>query len=320
MNQAAAFSRRTSGASPACSPKPDARRLQSIVALPFLVAAAGRSFAQSTLDRQAFVDTFNAANKAYAAEQYAAAAPLYEQVVAANPNIPIAYLYLGNSYDHLSHNARGGMDDPALLRKAERNYRIAADRLLTIDQPDAQKSARTALEMLAALYGPDRLHDPAAAGRVVQELIRIAPTEPAYVFSLARLSEDAEAYAEAEAALAKAVEMRPDDAAVYALVAGHYWDIAAHGSRLTAVREREYLAKGLAAADRALALAPNQADAMIFKSQLLREQAAIETDRKKQEQLKRDADDLAAKARAIRGDAAPASTMPPSSGSTKPPR
>jgi len=305
MNQAAAFSRRTSGALGACRLAADARSFKSATAallsvlLP-LVASGGGALAQAPADRQAFVDTFNAANKAYTAEQYAVAAPLYEQLIAADPNTPVAYLYLANSYDHLSHAARGGRDDPALLKKAERNYRIAAEKLLAIGQPDAAKTARTALEMLSALYGPDRLHDPAAARLVVQELIRIAPSEPDYEFSLARLYEDALAYPEAEAALAKAIEAKPDDPAVYALVAGHYWDIAAHGSGLTKAREQEYLARGIAAADHALQLSPDQADAMSYKSQLLREQAAIETNKKKQQQLIQDADALAAKARAAR--------------------
>jgi hypothetical protein len=56
----------------------------------------------------------------------------------------------------------------------------------------------------------------------------------------------------------------------------------------------------MAAADRALALAPDNADATAYKGQLTREQGVLETDKKKQSQLFQQADALAAKAKALR--------------------
>jgi tetratricopeptide (TPR) repeat protein len=252
-------------------------------------------------ERQRAVDTFNAANKAYAASQYEVAAPLYEQVVVALPDQPIAFLYLGNCYDHMASNApRGSRELTLLLKKAEQAYRAGAEKLLAMNQPGATKNAITVLEMLASLYAPDRLHDPAAARTVTEQLIRLVPDDPAYEFSLARLEENAEQYDAAEAALAKAAALAPGDAKVYAELAGHYWDIAAHGSRMTPPREAAYLNKGMAAADKALSMAPDNRDAMSYKGQIIREQAALETDKKKKDALIKEADMWAAKAKTLR--------------------
>ena len=282
---------------------PEARPLKPgllAAALVFcVISASGAVFAQA--DRQQAVNTFNAANAAYGAGHFDVAAPLYEQVIVTLPDQPIAYLYLGNCYDHLSENApRGSRAIVDLAHKAEANYRLAVDKLLALKQPNATKNAITALEMLSVLYAPDRLRDPVAARDVMEKLMRLSPGDPSYVFSLAKLEENAEDYDAAEAALAKALALAPDDPAAYAEVAGHYWDIAAHGAHMTKPREASYLTKGMAAADKALALAPDNADATAYKGQLTREQGVIETDKKKQAQLYKDADALAAKAKTLR--------------------
>jgi hypothetical protein len=278
-------------------------RVVALAAILLLLAALPIS---AQPDRQQAVATFNAANKAYGAGQYESAAPLYEQVIAALPDQPIAFLYLGNCYDHMALNApRGSRQLEALLKKAEQAYRTGADRLLALKQPSATKNAITVLEMLAGLYAPDRLHDPAAARAVTEQLIRLVPGDPAYQFTLAKLEENAEQYDAAEAALARAAALAPDDPATYAEVAGHYWDIAAHGSRMTPARETAYLEKAMAAADKALAMAPANADATAYKGQIIREQAAIETDKKKKDALNKEADAWTAKAKTLR-DSKPA--------------
>jgi tetratricopeptide (TPR) repeat protein len=252
-------------------------------------------------ERRAALDTFNAANAAYSAGNYRTAAPLYEQVVAALPDQPIAYLYLGNCYDHMSLDApRGSQQLIDLLKKAEAAYKTGADKMLATNTPAATRNAVTILEMQAGLYAPDRLHDTATAIAVTQHLIRLNPSDPAYEFTLATLEENVENYDAAESALAKALELKPNDAHTLADVAGHYWDIAAHGRRLTYTRETAYLQKGMAFADNALALDAQNADATAYKSQLLREQAALETDRKRKDALNKEADAWAAKAKALR--------------------
>lgn len=251
-------------------------------------------------ERRAAVDTFNAANRAYADGKYEAAAPMYEQVIAALPDQPIAFLYLGNCYDHMAlHAPRGSRQLTDLLKKAEAAYRTGAAKLLAMNNPGATKNAVTILEMQAGLYAPDRLHDPAAARAVMQQLIALVPNDPSYRFSLAKMEENAEQYDAAEAALAQALTLSPT-APTYAEVAGHYWDIAAHGSGMTPERETAYLQKAMAAADKSLAMDAANADAMAYKGQIIREEAALEKDKKKKEALTKDADAWAAKAKAAR--------------------
>ena len=256
-------------------------------------------FAQAP-DRQAVVDTFNAANAAYQQEQYATAAPLYEKVVAGAPDLPVAYLYLASSYDHLFQvSRRGQLSNDAFLTKAEQNYRTAADKLIAQHRPDATTAATTCLAMLAALYGPDRLNNPGKARAVTEELIRLDPASPAYALSLATLDEQAGAFANAEAALAKALAIRPDDARVLVQVASHYADMAGRGE-LTPVQRKDFAAKSLAADDRALAIDPGSADALTARAKLLQQEAKFETDKKKQQQLNQQVDALAARAKALR--------------------
>src|SRR5581483_4851704 len=89
-------------------------------------------------ERRAAVDTFNAANRAYADGKYDAAAPMYEQVIAALPDQPIAFLYLGNCYDHMALDApRGSRQLTDLLKKAEAAYRTGAAKLLAMNNPGA---------------------------------------------------------------------------------------------------------------------------------------------------------------------------------------
>jgi hypothetical protein len=62
--------------------------------------------------------------------------------------------------------------------------------------------------------------------------------------------------------------------------------------------------KGIEATDRALQLNPNFADALTYKNILLRMQANMETDMGKRAQLIKQADEIQAKALALRAQAA----------------
>src|SRR5262245_24812015 len=56
-------------------------------------------------------------------------------------------------------------------------------------------------------------------------------------------------------------------------IASYYWDELRKNSTLSDSRKKEYLLKGLGAADTALTLQPNYAEAMSFKGLLLHQQA-----------------------------------------------
>src|SRR6266567_2464314 len=169
------------------------------------------------------IKAFKDGNLAYGQKDWRKAAADYERVVqnedafARYPQLATAYFFLGNSYDQLYKPAKQG--DPtndAYIQKAIADYRKAAD---TITDKNWKKSA---LEYLAAAYGPDKLNDAAKAEPVYQEIIALDPNEPANYMALAKLYEDAGRYEDAEAQYAKAEAVKPNDPSVLAAKAGYY--------------------------------------------------------------------------------------------------
>ena len=78
------------------------------------------------------------AHTLYERGDYAGAAQLYEDVVAGDAELAVAYFYLGNSYDNLYQaDLRGEPDNDRWLELAIDNYRNA------VDQGDRQGAANT---------------------------------------------------------------------------------------------------------------------------------------------------------------------------------
>jgi predicted Zn-dependent protease len=290
------------------------------------VAAAGCGQVQGLKGRKAYKD----ANTAYQAQDYKKAAELYKETVAADPDaketLP-AYFFLANSLDNLYKPSKKG--DPAndqLMEDAVKNYQIAADKLSASDNADYKKLGKLSLQYLVAAYGSDKLNDPGKAEPVLQSMIRNEPGDVANYFMLARLYEDAGVYDEAERMFLAAKDARPNDASVYTSLASYYnrqgkfdktidaleqraqreannpeaWqtiavyyqDEARKDARLKDTEKRDYIGKGLAAADKALTIKPDYADAMTYKGLLLRLQANLEKDPTKQQALLKEAKDL----------------------------
>jgi len=281
--------------------------------------------------RKAFKD----ANAAYQAQDYKKAADLYEEAVAADPNLYQAYFFLGNSYDNLFKPSRKGeADNDALLQKAVNNYQKAADGLATSPKEDDKKIGMLALKYLAATYGTDKLNDAAKAEPVVQKMIEMDPTDLTNYFGLEKIYEDAGVYDAAEQMLLKAKEVSPNSPDVYAQLAGYYnrqgefdktiaaleegaakqptnpeaqfviatyyWDDAQRNFRLTPDQKKDHIQKGLAAVDKALQLKSDYVDALVYKGLLLRLQANIEKDPAKQQALLKEAIALHDKAEELR--------------------
>lgn len=279
--------------------------------------------------------SFKSANAAYQQQDYKKAADLYEEVVKADPNLNQAYFYLGNSYDNqFKPSRRGDAANDALLEKAVANYQLCADRLQGATAPIDKMLATRSLEYLQAAYGADKLNDPAKAEPIVQKMIQMDPGEPSNYFVLAKLYEDAGAYAEAEETLINAKNAKSSDAAVYMTLAGfynrqgqfpktidalqqratvepnnpeafqtiaaYYWDEARGDASLTDQQKRDYILKGVEAADKALTLKADFVEALTFKGLLLRQQALIEKDPGKQQQLLKEGTALGDKANALR--------------------
>ena len=161
---------------------------------------------------------FKEANLLYQQQDYKRAAEKYEEVVGNDPTMSTAYFYLANSYDNLYKPSRKGeAQNDEYLKKAIDGYRKCADGAQT-----DPKLKKLSLEYLVAAYGPDKMADPAQAVPLIEEMIKIDPSEPTNYFVLAKMYEDAGNYEVAEQQLLKAKEMRPNDSNTYMQLAGFY--------------------------------------------------------------------------------------------------
>ncbi|MBM3807015.1 MAG: tetratricopeptide repeat protein [Acidimicrobiia bacterium] len=297
------------------------------------VTLAGCGYVSEIRAMKAFKD----GNKAYASSDWRVAVNKYEAAAAlaqSQPDCqwcPAIWFYLGNSYDNLYRPARKGEPaNDALLQKAVDNYTVASEKLTEETVPKRS----LALEFLVATYGPDKLADPTQAEPVVQRMIQLAPNEPTNYFQLAKIYEDSGEYQLAEETYLKGRDAKPSDPMVYLTVAGYYnrqgdfdkliqnirknielepnnpeahyrlatysWDKASRDFRLTDSQKREIILDGLNSVDKALSLNPDYIEAMTYKGLLLRTQALIEKDPKKQQDLIREGTALGDKANAMR--------------------
>lgn len=265
--------------------------------------------------------SFKDANQLYSQGEYRRAAEHYEEAIRQDPDLTVAYFYLGNSYDNLyKATRRGEPENDQLLEKAIQNYKIAAER-----ETDP-KMQRLSLEYLVAAYGPEKLNDPEQAEPIVQRMIEMDPKEVTNYFALARIYEDAGRYDEAEEALLRGKEVRPNEASVYTTLAGFYnrqgefdktvealaeraarepdnpeafqtlaafyWEKAYRDFRLPAEQKHKYVDDGLVAVEKALSLRDDYLDAVAFKNLLLREKAKYVKDRAEYDKLMAEANRL----------------------------
>jgi tetratricopeptide (TPR) repeat protein len=291
------------------------------------VALAGCGYIGEVRAMKAFKD----GNKFYAASDWRAAAEHYEHAVKMNPDQAPIYFYLGNSYDNMYRPARKG--EPAndeLLQKAITNYKLASEKLTEETVPKRS----LALEFLVAAYGPDKLADPTQAEPVVKRMIELAPNEPTNYFQLAKIYEDSGEYQMAEETYLKGRDAKPNDPNVYLTVGGYYnrqgdfaklvenltkrielepqnpeayytlatyyWDKASRDFRLSDKEKLQLVEDGLAAIDKALGIKADYMEAITYKGLLLRTKAIVIKDPKEQQRLLKEAQELSAKAEAMR--------------------
>ena len=273
------------------------------------------------LDQLQAIKVFKDANAFYQRGDYSAAAQMYEDVLANDPNLTVAYFYLANSYDNQYRPAlRGEADNDRLLQMAIDNYITAAD-----SETDA--GMRTlSMQYLVAAYGPDKANDPASSEPVLQQMIQMDPANPDNYFALAKLYEDSGLYDEAEQVFLQVLDLRADDPGVYLqlaafynrnadfertiealreraalepdnpeafyTIATYYWEKAFRDFRLNDEEEGEYVMLGLAEVEKALDLNADYIEALTYKNILMRMQANLTADLDQQEQLIAEADVL----------------------------
>jgi tetratricopeptide (TPR) repeat protein len=277
-------------------------------------------------------------NKLYASNDFRGAVTKYEEAVAADPNGELnscgtspgcVYFFLANSYDNLYRPARKGeATNDSYLTKAVENYKLASEKIA-----DSTMKTRS-LEYLVAAYGPDKLNDPTMAEPIIQQLIQLTPSEPSNYFMLARLYQDSGEYEAAEQTLMRARDAKPNDPAVYLqlanfynsqgdfektiqylnerikieptnpeahyTVATYYWDKANRDFRLSDKEKIQYVMDGLGSVDKAISIKSDYMEAIAYKNLLLRLQANLEKDPKKQQALLKEADELRDKATELR--------------------
>jgi tetratricopeptide (TPR) repeat protein len=268
------------------------------------------------------------ANAAYAASDYKKAIEKYQEALKNNPELSYAYFYLGNSYDNLYKVAKKGQpENDANLQKAVENYKLATER---ITEPKLRKLS---FEYLLNSYGPDKLNDPSQAEPIVQKMIEMDPSDTANYFALAKIYEDAGNYEQAEGALLKARDAHPKDTAVYMQMAAfynrqgrfdktmdalnqraaqdphnpegyytiavYYWDKTFRDKALNDATRHEYINSGMEAVNKAISIKPDYLEAIVYKGLLLRLEANMEKDRKRQADLLKEADALRDRAKAL---------------------
>jgi predicted Zn-dependent protease len=164
-------------------------------------------------------------------------------------------------------------------------------------------------------------------------MIEMDPSDTANYFGLAKIYEDAGNYEQAEAALLKARDAHPKDSAVYMQIAAfynrqgrfdktmealnqrasqdphnpegyytiavYYWDKTFRDKSLNDATRHEYINSGMEAVDKAISIKPDYMEAIVYKGLLLRLEAIMEKDRKRQADLLKEADALRDRAKAL---------------------
>jgi tetratricopeptide (TPR) repeat protein len=289
-----------------------------------LVSGCGK-YSWSTLSAR---KNIKEAHEAYKASKWREAATAYEAAVSADPTLEGAHFFLANSYDNMYKPSRAGeAENDAYMQKAIEWYKKAAEK-----EPGLVYRQR-AMQYLVAAYGPEKLNQPQEAEPIVKKMIEVDPSDYLNYLELSKIYENAGRYDEAEAQLLKAKEVKPKQPEVYAalsnyynrqgefdktiealnmaadlqpenpqgyqLVAVFYWEKAFKDKRLNAAQQKDYIARGIEATDKALKLNGDYGDALTYKNILLRMQANLETDRTRQQELIKEADELKNRAMAL---------------------
>jgi tetratricopeptide (TPR) repeat protein len=304
------------------------RGLGRIASLALALALAAGMVGCSQYGKLQAKRAFKDANVLYQQQEFKKAAALYEEAIANDPTLSVAYFYLANSYDNLFKPSRKGEpENDAYLTKAVEYYKLAGEK-------ETDKTLRTrSFQFLIAAYGPDKLNDPAQQEPIVNRMIQLDPQDPDNYFALAKIREDAGDYPKAEEVLLQAKQARPNDPQVYLQLAGfynrqeefektiealtqraaiepnnpeayytistYYWDKAYRDFRLKEPEKRGFVLKGIEQIDKALQLKPDYMEALTYKNLLLRLQANLEKDQATQSALLKEADKLRDQALAL---------------------
>jgi tetratricopeptide (TPR) repeat protein len=147
---------------------------------------------------------------------------------------------------------------------------------------------------LAKLYEESGRYDDAEA--LLVKARDAKPNDPTVYTNLAAFYNRQGDFPKTIESLQKAADLNPNNPEGYHLIATYYWDKARKDFRLSTNDQKDFIMKGLAMEDKALGLNPEYMEAMTYKNILLRMEANTEKDKKKQDDLLKQADELRNKA------------------------
>ena len=294
-----------------------------------LVAVAGLSLSLTACGKVTAQMSFKDGINAYQQQNYRTAiSELQEAVEHDFEYRPYAYFYLANSHDNaFKFTRKGQADNDAHLPEAEKYYRLAYEQIDPASR-DGQGAIfkKRSLEYLVGLYGPEKLNAPDKAEAVGKQIVDLDPNDVNNYFGLAKLYEDAGRVEEAEQMLARAKEVAPSNVDVqlqmagfynrqgnfektmeafqsriqlepqnpeaYHTVAGYFEEKVRKDYTVKADLKAEYIRKGIEAADKAIGIKADYVDAIVMKNLLLRQQALVEKNPARQQELLKQANAL----------------------------
>lgn len=253
------------------------------------------------------------------------------------PELAYSYFFLASSYDNMYKPAK--KDDPAnqeLLKKAVQFYQKAADvspspdykkRALQylvavhgpekLNEPDA---AEPIIEKLIAMdpkdttnyYQMAKLYEDAGdferAESQLGKARDVKPDDPDVYAQLAGFYERRGQFDKQMESLSTRASKNPDNPEAQHQIGATYWNKAclpsrpqcAQGAPTSDAVKAKYIAAGLEAENKAIALREDYIDALVFKNLLLRSQAFLEKSAQRQKELLTEAEGLVAKVMEIR--------------------
>jgi TonB family protein len=154
----------------------------------------------------------------------------------------------------------------------------------------------------------------------LEAAIKAAPREPAGYLQLAAFYNRQGDFPKMMGTLTRWADVDPGNPVAQYTIAAYNWDKAYRDGTLSDAQKRDYIARGLQAADRAIALNPEYMEALTYKNLLLRSQALLESDPAAQKALITEADVLRGRAIEIRNarqaSGVPTDTYPPARSSS----
>ena len=202
-------------------------------------------------------------------------------------------------------DARPGEPRPPTKQEAELRTRIAGE----------PGDTRALLELARLQAGRGAIAD---AESTLLRARQLAPSDIAVHRALAVVYAQSGRFDRAVATLEHAASLQPANPEGYHVLGTFYFE-KSRDATLSSADRLAYVARGLAAEDRALDGNPDYLEALVYKNLLLRIQATLEPDPARQESLVTQADALRARALQVRDRRADAAGRPPGDAANRPP-